>query len=198
MLTTSMPLITHRLCLGWIAAVWVKIDQEATKPMENQANNLTAVDAQDGQSLSVVGDTYRIIVGAEQTGGAYSVIDMLIPPQGGPGPHSHADYQEAFYVVEGEIVVKTEARTYTARQGSFVNIPQGGIVHDFKNLSDTTAHLLCLLTPAGMEGLFREIGKPVAAGAFLPPPPMDAEEQKRLQGIAEKYGQKLFPPDYLG
>ena len=166
--------------------------------MGKPINDLTTVDAQDGQSLSVVGDTYRLIVTGEQTGGAYAVVDMLIPPQGGPGPHAHAGFQEAFYVIEGEIEVKTESRTYTARKGAFVNIPLGGLVHDFKNESDTTAHLLCVLTPAGMEGMFQEIGRPVAPGVFLPPPEMTPEEQKRLQGIAEKYGQKLFPPDYLG
>lgn len=60
------------------------------------------------------------------------------------------------------------------------------------------AHLLCVLTPAGMEGLFQEIGRAVAPGAFLPPPEMNPEEEKRMQGIAEKHGQKLFPPDYFG
>lgn len=166
--------------------------------MENPINDLTTVGAQDGPSLSVVGDTYRLIVNGEQTGGAYAVIDMLVPPQGGPGPHAHAGFQEAFYVIEGEIEVKTESQTYTAQKGAFVNIPLGGLVHDFKNQTGTTAHLLCVLTPAGMEGLFQEIGRPVPAGAFLPPPEMNPEEQKRMQAIAEKYGQKLFPPDYLG
>ena len=166
--------------------------------MRNSNNTLTTVDAQEGESFSVVGDTYRLIVTGEQTGGAYAVIDMRVPPQGGPGPHAHAAYQEAFYIVDGEIEVKTESQTYTARKGAFVNIPLGGLVHDFKNQADTTAHLLCVLTPAGMEAMFQEIGRPVAPGAFLPPPEMTPEEQKRLQGIAEKYGQKLFPPDYLG
>lgn len=165
--------------------------------MGHPINDLTIVTVQDGQSLSVVGDTYRLVVTGEQTGGAYAVIDMLVPPNGGPGPHAHAGFQEAFYVMEGEIVVQTESQTYTARKGSFVNIPLGGIVHCFKNKSDTTAHMLCILTPAGMEGLFREIGKPVGAGVFLPPPDIGPEEQQRLQSIAEKYGQKLFPPDYL-
>ena len=165
--------------------------------MENPTSKLTTVDAQDGQTLSVVGDTYRIVIAGEQTGGAYAAIDMLIPPQGGPGPHAHPDFQESFYVMEGEIVVKSETQTYTARKGSFVNIPLGGMVHDFKNMTETTAHLLCVVVPAGLEKFFQEIGKPVPPGEFLPPPVMGPEEQKKMQAIAEKYGQKLFPPDYL-
>lgn len=165
--------------------------------MENPTNDLTTVAAQDGQTLSVVGDTYRLVITGEQTGGAYAVIDMLIPPQGGPGPHAHADFQESFYVLEGEVVVKTKSHSYTARKGAFVNIPLGGVVHDFKNETDTTAHLWCVVVPAGLEKLFQEIGKPVPAGAFLPAPVMGPEEQKRMKGIAEKYGQQVFPPDYL-
>ncbi|MBC7804779.1 MAG: cupin domain-containing protein [Akkermansiaceae bacterium] len=165
--------------------------------MENPVNDFTAVNAEDGLSLSVVGDTYRLVITGEQTGGAYAAIDMLVPPQGGPGPHAHAGFQESFYVLEGEVVIQTKSDTFTARKGSFVNIPLGGVVHGFKNLSDTTARLLCMAVPAGLDEFFREVGTPVSAGTFLPPPVMSPEEQERLRSIAEKYGQELFPPDYF-
>ncbi len=166
--------------------------------MENPASRLMTVDAQDGQVLSVVGDTYRLVITGEQTGGAYAAIEMFVPPGGGPGPHSHAGLQESFYILDGEIEVKTEAGAYIARPGAFVNIPLGGIVHSFKNKSETNAHLWCVVIPAGLEKFFEEIGALVTLGAFLPPPPMGPEEQQRLTQIAEKYGQKLYPPDYLG
>lgn len=165
--------------------------------MENPIIPVLTVDPEDGQNLSVVGDTYRILATGDQTDGAYAAIDMLIPPKGGPGPHAHASFQETFYIIEGEVVVKTKAQTYTARKGSFVSIPMGGVVHDFKNESDSVAHLLCIVVPAGLEKLFQEIGKPVDAGQFLPPPPMDPEIIKRMQEIAQKHGQQVFPPDYL-
>ena len=163
---------------------------------ETTAGVLTLGPAQ-GESVSVVGDTYRILLSGAQTGGAFAIIDMLIPPNGGPGPHSHAEMHESFYVVEGEVVVKTKDLTYTARKGSFISIPLGGVVHDFKNLSHSTAHLLCTVVPAGLDAMFREIGQPVPAGTFLPPAPMSPAELARLTAIAEKHGQKLFPPDYL-
>ncbi|HEX9513190.1 MAG TPA: cupin domain-containing protein [Puia sp.] len=166
--------------------------------MENLKPAPITIGAQDGQNLSVVGDTYRILITGKETGGAYAAIDMLIPPNGGPGPHSHADFQESFYVIDGEIEVKSEASTYTAKKGSFVNIPKGGIVHCFKNKTDQIAHLLCVVVPSGLEEFFIEIGKPVAIGTFLALPPMNEEAMKKIQPIVEKYGQKLFPPDYLG
>jgi quercetin dioxygenase-like cupin family protein len=166
--------------------------------MESPNNSLTDVAPSGGRSISVVGDTYRIIIGGEQTNGAYALIDMLIPPGGGPGPHSHAAFQEAYYILEGEIRIVTKEKTYTATKGSYVNIPFNGPVHKFTNRTDKATHMLCLTTPTGMEKMFEEIGKPVAAAdSFLPPPQMTPEELKRLQSIAEKFGQKLYPPDYL-
>ena len=53
------------------------------------------------------------------------------------------------------------------------------------------------MMPTGMEIILVEIGKPVAADTLLPIPQMTPEELKRLQSIAEKYGQKLYPPHYF-
>jgi len=164
--------------------------------MEN-TNTAITLGAQEGEYLSVVGDAYRILVSGKQTNGAFAVIDMLIPPGGGPGPHAHGAFQESFYVVDGEIEVKTKGHSYTAKNGAFVSIPVGGMVHCFKNESKEMAHILCTVVPSGLEEFFEEIGVPVAPGTFLPPPQLDEESLKKLLAIAEKYGQKLFPPDYL-
>ncbi|MGA9318446.1 MAG: cupin domain-containing protein [Nitrososphaeraceae archaeon] len=165
--------------------------------MGNSDDSVTAVAAKEGPTMSVFGDTYRFVIGGEQTKGAYALIDMLIPPKGGPGPHSHATFQEAFYILDGEIKVITKEKTYVGSKDSYVNIPSNGPVHKFTNETDKTAHMLCLTTPAGMEKMFLEIGKPVAADTLLPIPQITPEELKRIQNIAEKYGQKLYPPDYF-
>ncbi|MFA6274374.1 MAG: cupin domain-containing protein [Candidatus Paceibacterota bacterium] len=122
---------------------------------------------------------------------------MLIPPGSGPGPHAHADIQESFFVVDGEIEFKSEAGTYTATQGSYIVIPKGGVVHYFKNKTNKTARLLCTVVPAGLEEFFSEVGQPVATNSFLPRPIMNFESLKRMQTIGEQYGQEIFPPDYL-
>jgi uncharacterized cupin superfamily protein len=105
---------------------------------------------------------------------------------------------ESFYVMDGEIEVKSELSTYTAKLGSFVSIPLGEIVQCFRNKSDKVSHLLCIVVPAGLDEFFLEIGKPVASDIFLSPPEMDHETMQKLEGIAKKYGQEIYPPDYLG
>jgi quercetin dioxygenase-like cupin family protein len=166
--------------------------------MENQKKQPVNVGPEDGMTISVVGDTYRILISGQQTGGAFACIDMVVPPGGGPGPHAHPDFEESFYVVEGEVEVKSEFGNYVASKGSFISIPKGGVVHGFKNKTGQNAHLLCTVVPAGLESFFVEIGQPVKFGELLPPPHFDEATVKKLQAIAEKYGQKVFPPDYLG
>lgn len=166
--------------------------------MENSKPAPLALGPQEGQNLSVMGGTYRILVSGKDTGGEFATIDMLIPPNSGPGPHAHAGFHESFFVIDGEIEVKSEAGTYIAKKGAIVSIPKGGIVHCFKNKTDTVAHLLCMVVPSGLEEMFMEIGEPVEQGAFLPPPEMTPERIQKLQALAEKYGQKVYPPDYLG
>ncbi|KFF02778.1 cupin domain-containing protein [Chryseobacterium luteum] len=158
---------------------------------------IITVNPREGQDLSVVGDNYRLLITGKETENAFAVIDMLIPPKGGPMPHAHTTFQESFYVIEGEIVVRTEEQTYVAKPGSFVSIPKGGAIHSFKNETDVNAHILCIVVAAGLEEFFKEIGQPVAYGAFLPPPVMNSEAAVRLKTIAEKYNQEVFPPDYF-
>ncbi len=114
--------------------------------MKNSKPAPITIGPKGGEILSVVGDNYRVLISGKQKlqWSFFSTIDMLIPPQSGPGPHSHANFYETFYVIDGEVEVHSESRAcYTAKKGSFVVIPEGGVVHYLKNISDQLAHLLC-------------------------------------------------------
>lgn len=158
---------------------------------------ILTLDPQKGQSYSIAGNTYRIIVAGEQTGGSYAAIDMLVPPNGGPGPHAYKDMEESFYVLEGQVTFRSESQIYIAEKGAYINIPKGGAVHSFKNETDTIARLLCIVAPSGLEAFFSKVGKPVPHETFLPPQEANPEELKQMQQLAAQYGQEFFPPDYL-
>ncbi|WP_411897865.1 cupin domain-containing protein [Elizabethkingia occulta] len=159
--------------------------------------NISTFSHQEGETLGVAGGNYRIILSGDQTNHAYAVIEMLVPPGGGPPPHSHPDTQEMFYLMEGELEFKTEGGKSILKEGGFVNIPLGGAIHCFKNISDRYARMLCTVVPAGLEEVFREIGEPALPGEFLPLPQHTPERMALLKKIDEKYGQKTYPPDYL-
>ena len=58
-------------------------------------------DAPGMRHVSVAGDTYTILLNGADTGGRYCLIDMHVPPGGGPPPHRH-DFEEMFSVLDGE------------------------------------------------------------------------------------------------
>lgn len=72
-----------------------------------------------------------------------------------------------------------------------------GAIHSFKNETDTVAHLLCVVVPAGLEKFFTEIGIPTEGSPFLSPLSISPEQQQQLEEVAKGYGQELFLPDYL-
>jgi quercetin dioxygenase-like cupin family protein len=152
---------------------------------------------QDGETLAVAGSNYRIVLTGEQTAGKLAIIEMNVPPNSGPIPHEHPGIQESFYVLEGQVELKSETQTYVAKKGAIVTIPFDGPVHCFKNTGNTEAKLLCIVTPAGLDDFFREIGTPLAFGEQPKQVAVSEEQKQKMNEIAVRYGQKLYPPDYL-
>jgi quercetin dioxygenase-like cupin family protein len=147
-----------------------------TIPPDNPTRDLTLVDPDDENltHLAVVGDTYTILISGTDTAGRYALIDMKIPPAGGPPPHRH-DFEEMFHVLEGEIEVTLRGVTSIARTGEMVNVPALA-PHSFSNRSDAPARLLCLVSPSGLEDYFAEFGDVVASRNA--PAPYLSEDQK--------------------
>ena len=102
----------------------------------------------------MVGATYRLLITGNQTNGKFAIIDMMVPPGGGPAPHVHPLINEVFYVQEGEVEFKTELGVHVAKEGSTVFIPIGEVPHAFKNRTDRMAHLTSVVSPAGLDDFF--------------------------------------------
>ena len=147
-------------------------------------------------NVSIGADTYSIVVSGSDTDEKLSFIDMHIPPGGGPMPHAH-ECEETFYVVEGEVTVFCQDERTLATAGAAVNVP-GWAPHCFLNLSKAPARLFCIVSPAGLERQFLEMGPRVATRTTPPPPPDPeklAELKKNLPAIAARYNAKILPPD---
>src|ERR1700678_620157 len=117
--------------------------------------------------LGVVGDTYTILVSGADTAGRYTLIDMHVPPGGGPPPHRH-DFEEMFTILDGEIELTFRGVSAVATAGDTINVPANA-PHVFRNVSKRPARLLCLCSPAGQEEFFKEVGVAVARRTEAPP-----------------------------
>lgn len=127
-----------------------------------------------GSTYLVLGDLYTLLAEGKDTGGTYGLIEQTMQPQSMIPPHIHDEFEEAHYVVEGEIEYQLEGQTVVATSGTYLHIPKGQS-HAFKNIGSKPAKLLAWLTPAGGEQFFVEVGKPVNL-------PLN-EEERSLLGV---------------
>jgi quercetin dioxygenase-like cupin family protein len=167
-----------------------------TIPPDDPRRQLTLARTHEDSSLphvGLVGDTYTILLSGEDTGGRYCLIDMYVPPGGGPPPHRH-DFEESFTVLEGEIEATFRGVASVIHAGETINIPANA-PHMFRNRSTLPARLLCICAPAGQEAFFREVGVPVASRT-TPPPALDAAGQAaflaKVVALAPRYHTELL------
>jgi len=158
-------------------------------PPDDLQRNLAVAesDAREQPHIGLAGDTYTILLTGRDTAGRYSLIDMHVPPGGGPPPHRH-DFEESFTVLEGEIEATFRGASSTIRAGQTIHIPANA-PHQFRNTSEQPARLLCICSPPGLEEFFAEVGVAVPART-TPPPELDTAAQSALRAKAEALGPK--------
>lgn len=118
----------------------------------------------DGRTISL-GDAGVVTLKAvrDDTGGAVSAYEFAMPPAtAGPPLHLHRGWDEAFYVLEGEMTFLIDGRRSAAPAGTFVFVPRG-VPHTFWNAGTAPARQLTVFTPAGIEDYFDDLAQVVAA-----------------------------------
>jgi quercetin dioxygenase-like cupin family protein len=177
------------------AAARISSQPGAAIPPDNPDRVLSVARSDDPKArhISIAGNTYTILLSGKDTDGRYCLIDMHVPPGGGPPPHRH-NFEEMFTLIEGEIAFTFRGETSTVRAGSTVNIPANA-PHSFRNLSGGVARMLCMCTPAGQEEFFLAVGDPVAS-RVAPPPKLTEEQQeerkRRAKELALRYRTELL------
>ena len=144
--------------------------------------------AGEGERLWIVGDTMTFKATGESTGGNLMLLENVSPPGSGPPPHVHTREDEFFYVLEGSFVIRIGDELHDVEPGGFAYVPRG-TVHNFRNAGETTGRILVGFTPGGMEGFFRDSGRPATDDG--PAPPVDEDEIARSMAAAPKYGMEL-------
>jgi quercetin dioxygenase-like cupin family protein len=165
----------------------------STIPPDSPQRHLTLVQPDNLPHIGLVGDTYTITVTGEHTAGRFCVIDMHIPPGGGPPPHRH-DFEETFILLEGEMQATFRGKKSIVRAGDTLNIPANA-PHQFHNISAEPVRMLCICSPAGQEKFFIEVGVPVATRTTAPPKLDEKEEAAfiaKVKALAPQYRTELL------
>ena len=99
-----------------------------------------------------------VLLRSEESDGVVSVVDNTVPANW-PGPFLHKhDFDEAFYVLEGELTFQVEDAVITKRAGELAFAPRG-VAHTLANHSDARARYLLVCTPAGFERYFARMNE---------------------------------------
>jgi quercetin dioxygenase-like cupin family protein len=94
----------------------------------------------------------------EQTGGAFGLIDNVLPAGFSSPYHVHRNEDESFYVVEGEMTFYVGEERVKAGPGAWLYGPRE-IPHGFEVEGTAPARILLRNTPAGFEGFSVEVDR---------------------------------------
>ena len=128
----------------------------------------------------------------EDTHGQFALIEAVSRRGNVPPPHVHHWEDEIFYVLEGEIVVSLGDRTIKGTPGTMIFLPRD-VRHSF-TIESEHGRMLILVTPAGLEGWFKEFSMPAPAMTLPPADEPAYGEVQRMLEAAPRYGLEFVLP----
>lgn len=146
------------------------------------------LDAQDyrlREPLDVLGEPGLVKLAGADTGNAVAVVRFTVPRLSGPPLHRHSREDEWFYVLDGEITIEIDGQRSIARAGASAFAPRG-TAHAYQNFRDETAHILVMVTPAGLDRFFEDV---TALNKGLSQP-----DFARVEQLMQSYGMELLGP----
>ncbi|MDQ3131890.1 MAG: cupin domain-containing protein [Acidobacteriota bacterium] len=138
-----------------------RLSETQTKPdktlSEQDKNKPKIVALKSGEPAELAYDagTARFLVNSEDTGGAWSLIEVKEMPGYKTNLHRHNNTDEAFYVLEGVLTIKVADKTYEYPAGSYVLVPRG-TAHAQGNFGKVPVKVLITFTPGGFEQSFKD------------------------------------------
>lgn len=108
----------------------------------------------------------KVLLRSEETGGHVSMTEIMVPPHNaGPPLHTH-NFDEAFYMLEGELIFQIEDRLEAKGVGQLA-FASRNVAHALANHSSAPARYMLVCTPAGFE---RHWARVAAQAAGIDPP----------------------------
>jgi quercetin dioxygenase-like cupin family protein len=95
-------------------------------------------------------DAPKVLLRSEESGGRVAIVEL---GGGGRPPLHRHDFDEAFYILEGELTFQLQDDVFTKQADQLVFAPRG-VPHTYANLSGVPARALVVITPAGFERYF--------------------------------------------
>ena len=134
--------------------------------------------------LHVAGAEISVKISSEDTGGAYTVFEGVLPPLSGPPLHCHRSQDEWWYIVCGQFRFRVGEEIILASTGDTVFAPRG-VPHTFQNIGEQDGVTLTTAVPGGLDTFFEELDAAVPDGRV---------DLAAVQPIFEKHDMELLEP----
>jgi mannose-6-phosphate isomerase-like protein (cupin superfamily)/catechol 2,3-dioxygenase-like lactoylglutathione lyase family enzyme len=128
-------------------------------------------------------------VGAPRTP---AVIELTVPPGGSPPRHFHEALNDAFLLLEGEVVVRCGDETVVARPGTYVVVPPE-TEHTFRVTSRTPARMLLVHDDDSFLQFIESVGTPTTEHQLPPPGEFDVDGDTIVR-ISAEHGAPIVGP----
>ena len=147
--------------------------------MAAKGNEKILIGPDEGVHLPVLRITHKVT--AESFGGAFTIVEVGLPPGEMIPPHTHAREDECAFVLEGELTLDVGGEVVVAPVGSFVVKPRG-VYHALCNTGTVPARFLEFHIPGEFENYYDEYEQIVESA-------MDEDERLKARvELGERYG----------
>jgi quercetin dioxygenase-like cupin family protein len=127
-----------------------------------------------------------VLLRSEESDGKVAVIEIGASAERKGPPLHHHDFDEAFYVLEGELTFQLRDELFTRRAGELAFAPRG-VPHTYANRSGANARALIVCTPAGFERYFDRIAARIAG---VEPPPEASKPIPEVTTVGPAIGEQ--------
>jgi quercetin dioxygenase-like cupin family protein len=160
--------------------------------MDDEPMNLPsyALNRNQGQATWFLGALIIQKANGVQTGGRFSLTEQWSPAGFETPYHVHRLEDEAFYVLEGDMVFVCDGKQTSVGAGGYFFGPRD-VPHGFRVVGARSSRLLVLATPPGYEQFVVEVGEPAQQLILPPPQPPDFP---KLVALAAKYHMEILGP----
>ena len=167
--------------------------EEAMNEEDGAASRIFGLEEGEGEARWWLGVSLATIKATgKETGGRYTLVEVL-EPEGEEAPlHVHHNEDEAFWVIEGDLTFEVGDEVIEASAGSFLFGPKD-IPHRY-TVNSGPARLLFVLSPAGFEEFIYATSEPAKERTLPPSPegPPDEAEMEQLRAVARQHGARLL------
>lgn len=137
-----------------------------------------------GKAMSIGRMTMFQKMSADDTQGAYTVMEAIVPPDSGSALHRHWSFDEAAFVIEGSFECHVDGTPTMVGANESVYWPRGA-VHKFRSIGPGNGRILFICSPGRIfEDFIEQISSPqIQTGTATSGPALDFRAIASTHGI---------------